>query len=110
MCRELSSSTRMAEAKGGAAEEGGRLGRRGQKPCRRQGLGPAANHTHHFPSCLRGRRAAALSTLTATAKLNRIRSAQAWLANVLARLPDHPVKRIDELLPWSWCGSRRLAA
>jgi hypothetical protein len=39
---------------------------------------------------LRGRRAAALSTLTATAKLNRIRSAQAWLANVLARLPDHP--------------------
>jgi transposase len=27
---------------------------------------------------------------------------QAWLADVLARLPDHPAKRIDELLPWHW--------
>jgi hypothetical protein len=27
---------------------------------------------------------------------------QAWLADVLARLPDHPAKRIDQLLPWNW--------
>nr|WP_256375932.1 transposase domain-containing protein [Bradyrhizobium sp. WSM1743] len=27
---------------------------------------------------------------------------QAWLADVLARLLDHPAKRIDELLPWNW--------
>jgi transposase len=27
---------------------------------------------------------------------------QAWLADVLARLPDHPTKRIHELLPWNW--------
>jgi hypothetical protein len=27
---------------------------------------------------------------------------QAWLADVLARLPDHPAKRIHELLPWNW--------
>jgi transposase len=26
----------------------------------------------------------------------------AWLADVLARLQDHPAKRIDELLPWNW--------
>ncbi|MEZ2144902.1 transposase domain-containing protein [Bradyrhizobium sp. DN5] len=24
------------------------------------------------------------------------------LADVLARLPDHSAKRIDELLPWKW--------
>jgi transposase len=27
---------------------------------------------------------------------------QAWLAFVLAKLPDHPAKAIDELLPWNW--------
>jgi transposase len=44
-----------------------------------------------------------------TAKLND-NDSQAWLADVLARLPDHPARRIDELLPWQCCGSRRLAA
>src|ERR687884_512756 len=48
-----------------------------------------------------GRRAAAIYSLIATAKLNDI-DPQAWLADVLARLPDHPAKRIDELLPWNW--------
>jgi alkanesulfonate monooxygenase SsuD/methylene tetrahydromethanopterin reductase-like flavin-dependent oxidoreductase (luciferase family) len=46
-------------------------------------------------------RAAAIATLIMTAKLNDV-DPQAWLADVLARLPDHPVRRIDELLPWSW--------
>ena len=27
---------------------------------------------------------------------------QAWLTDVLARLQDHPAKRIAELLPWNW--------
>jgi transposase len=27
---------------------------------------------------------------------------QTWLADVLARLQDHPAKRIGELLPWNW--------
>jgi transposase len=48
-----------------------------------------------------GRRAAAIYTLIATAKLNDI-DPQAWLAEMLARLPDHPAKRIHELLPWHW--------
>ena len=26
----------------------------------------------------------------------------AWLADILARIQDHPAKRIDELLPWNW--------
>jgi transposase len=55
-----------------------------------------------------GRRAAALYTLIATAKLNDI-DPQGWLADVLARLPDHPAKRLDELLPWNW-RSHKLAA
>ena len=46
-----------------------------------------------------GRRAAALYTLIATAKLNDV-DPQAWLADVLARLADHPARRIGELLPW----------
>jgi transposase len=48
-----------------------------------------------------GRRAAAIYTLIATAKLNDI-DPQAWLADVLARLPDHSDKRIQEILPWKW--------
>jgi len=48
-----------------------------------------------------GRRAAAIYTLIQTAKLNDV-DPQAWLAEVLARLPDHPASRIADLLPWSW--------
>jgi transposase len=48
-----------------------------------------------------GRRAAAIHTLIATAKLNNI-DPQVWLADVLARLPDHPARRIHDPLPWSW--------
>ncbi len=48
-----------------------------------------------------GRRAAAIYTLIETAKLNDV-DPQAWLADILARLQDHPAKRIDELLPWNW--------
>jgi transposase len=48
-----------------------------------------------------GRRAAAIYTLIETAKLNDV-DPQAWLADVLARLQDHPARRIAELLPWNW--------
>jgi transposase len=39
--------------------------------------------------------------LIATAKLNDIEP-QAWLADLLARLPDHPARHIHELLSWNW--------
>ena len=41
-----------------------------------------------------------LYTLIETCKLNDV-DPQAWLADVL-KLPDHPAKRIDQLLPWHW--------
>ncbi len=46
-------------------------------------------------------RAAAMATLIMTAKLNDI-DPQAWLADVLARINDHAIHRLDELLPWNW--------
>jgi hypothetical protein len=27
---------------------------------------------------------------------------QAWLADVLARIAEHPARKLDELLPWNW--------
>ena len=40
-------------------------------------------------------------TLIQTAKLNNI-DPQAWLADVLARIADHSINRIGDLLPWNW--------
>jgi transposase len=40
-------------------------------------------------------------SLIATAKLNDV-NPQAWLADVLRRIGDHPASRLDELLPWNW--------
>ncbi len=48
-----------------------------------------------------GDRAAAMYSLIATAKLNGI-DPRAWLAEVLARIADHPASRLHELLPWNW--------
>jgi transposase len=48
-----------------------------------------------------GQRAAAMYSLIVTAKLNDI-DPQAWLADVLSRIAEHPAHRIDDLLPWNW--------
>ena len=48
-----------------------------------------------------GERAAFMYSLIVTAKMNDV-DPQAWLADVLARLPDIPVSRLTELLPWNW--------
>ena len=47
-----------------------------------------------------GERAAALYTLIGTAKLNEL-DPEAYLRYVLERISDHPITRIDELLPWN---------
>jgi hypothetical protein len=46
-------------------------------------------------------RAAFMATLIVTAKLNNV-DPQAWLADVLARIADTPVTKLEQLLPWSW--------
>jgi transposase len=48
-----------------------------------------------------GRRAAAIYSLIETAKLNG-RNPQHYLADVLARIADHPARQIADLLPWNW--------
>jgi transposase len=48
-----------------------------------------------------GQRAAVMYTLIGTAKLNNV-DPQAWLADVLARIAEHPINRLDDLLPWNW--------
>lgn len=56
-----------------------------------------------------GRRAAILYTLIQTATLNGF-DPEAYLRDVLARIADHPINRIDDLLPWAWAASPRTAA
>jgi hypothetical protein len=48
-----------------------------------------------------GRRAAIMYTLIETARFNDV-DPEAWLADVIARIADHPINRIDDLLPWKW--------
>jgi transposase len=48
-----------------------------------------------------GQRAAMMYSLIVTAKMNDI-DPQAWLADVLARIADHPAHKLDDLMPWSW--------
>jgi transposase len=60
-----------------------------------------------------GERAAAFYSLIGTAKLNGI-DPEAYLRYVIERIADHPINRIDELLPWALAAEltalKRLAA
>lgn len=47
-----------------------------------------------------GERAAAMYSLIVSAKLNGI-DPQAYLRHVLTHIADHPVNRVDKLLPWN---------
>ena len=44
-------------------------------------------------------------TLIETAKMNGL-DPQAWLADILDRIHDHKINRLDELLPWQWSAAR----
>jgi transposase len=48
-----------------------------------------------------GKAAAIAYTLIESAKLNGV-DPQAWLTNVLDRIADHKITRLDELLPWRY--------
>jgi transposase len=56
-----------------------------------------------------GERSAAMYSLIVTAKLNDV-DPRAWLADVLARVADHPASRLTELLPWNWAAAREVTA
>jgi transposase len=47
-----------------------------------------------------GERAATLYSLIGSAKLNDL-DPESYLRDVLSRLPDHPISRIEQLLPWN---------
>jgi len=53
-----------------------------------------------------GQRAATLYTLIQTARLNDV-DPQAWLADVLARIAEHPARQLDQLMPWNWQPAQR---
>ena len=48
-----------------------------------------------------GHHAATVYTIIETAKLNSV-NPEAYLADVIGRIADHPIKKIEELLPWRW--------
>jgi transposase len=54
----------------------------------------------HLGSDAGGERAAVIYSLLGTAKLNGL-NPRAYLRHVLDRIAEHPINRIDELLPWA---------
>jgi hypothetical protein len=54
-----------------------------------------------------GESAATIYSLLGTAKLNGI-DPESYLRNVLSRIAEHPIKRIEELLPWNVAESLQL--
>ena len=56
-----------------------------------------------------GKRAATIYTILQTATLNGL-DPEAYLREVLASIADHPINRIDQLLPWNWAAHHAASA
>ena len=55
-----------------------------------------------------GERAAILYSLIGSAKLNGL-DPESYLREVLTRIADHPIRRVEELLPWNLAPNRSCA-
>lgn len=53
-----------------------------------------------------GERAAVIYTIIETCRMNGI-DPQAYLADIIDRIADHPANKVDELLPWNWTPQER---
>ena len=60
---------------------------------------------YELPSDAGGERAAILYSLIGSAKLNGL-DPENYLRDVLTRIADHPIRRIEELLPWDLAPNR----
>ena len=59
-----------------------------------------------FVGSMKGGEAAALFyALAGTCRLNGVEP-EAWFTDVIERIGDHPINRIDDFLPWKWQASR----
>jgi transposase len=65
-----------------------------------RGIGTGRRNYLFFGSDTGGERAAIIYSLVETCKLNHI-DPQRYLHYVLERIADHPINRIEELLPWN---------
>jgi len=76
-----------------------------------RGVGLGRKNCLFMGSDAGGKRAAAVYSLVETAKLNGL-APQVYPRDVLACIADHPINRIDELLPWNLvpAGQERRAA
>ena len=64
-----------------------------------RGMGIGRRNYLFFGSDSGGERAAIIYSLIETCKLNNI-DPQTYLQYVLERIADHPINKVDELLPW----------
>jgi transposase len=53
-----------------------------------------------------GERAAMMYSLITTAKMNNV-DPQAWLADILGRIANHPAAKIEKLMPWNWTAPQK---
>lgn len=61
-----------------------------------------------FVGSIKGGDASALFySLAETCRLNGV-ELEAWFTDIIARIGNHPINRIDELLPWNWQAAREI--